>query len=62
MISRACGKPVFKGRKSAFIKPSKVIAQLEQKSMVHHHEYPLFDLKRLPLDQGHTKCSSVPST
>ena len=36
--------------------------ELEQQSMVHHRKYPLFYLLPLPWGQGHTKCSSVPST
>ena len=30
--------------------------------MVHHRKYPLFYLSPLLWGQGHTKCSSVPST
>ena len=36
--------------------------KLEQQSMVHHRKYPRFYLLPLPLGQGHTNCSSVPST
>ena len=41
---------------------TEIIIILEQLSMVHHRKYPLFYLLPLPWGQGHTKCSSVPST